>query len=253
MRERPLGENSAALKFAESLLAGEIDIVVFLTGVGVQVLRDAVETRYHGEQFLAALDRCVIFVRGPKPARVLKSWAIHIDRQAPEPNTWRELLAVIDESSEITGQTVAVQEYGRPNEELYTALRDRGAQVLPVPVYRWTLPEETAPLEQAIRDTIAGRVDVLMFTSAFQVTAVLSVADVLGLREQWITAAARCVIASIGPTASEALTASGLTVDLEASPPRMGQLVRLTCQQSPGLLQGKSSVGDSPRHSDSDS
>jgi len=253
MRERPLDENSAALNFAESLFAGEIDIVVFLTGVGAQILRDAVETRYDGQRFLAALDHCSIFVRGPKPARLLRAWNVHIDRQAPEPNTWRELLTVIDAEFKIAGQTVAVQEYGRPNEEFYAALRDRGAEVLPIPVYRWTLPEETAPLEQAIRDTIADHFDVLMFTSAFQLTAVLDVAESLGLRKVWLAAAACCVIASIGPTASEALAEIGLTVDLESSPPKMGQLVRLASEQAPRLLKEKFSDGDSSRSSDSDS
>ena len=246
MRERPLADNSAALTFAGMLFAGEVDVVLFLTGVGAEVLRGAVETRYPGEKFLSALDRCEVFVRGPKPARVLKTWGISIDGQAAEPNTWRELLTVIVARCKVAGRTVAVQEYGRPNEELYAALRNHGAELLPVPVYRWALPAETASLEQAVRDTIAGRFDVVMFTSAFQLTAVLEIAGKLGLRERWIAAASGCVIASIGPTASEALAAHGLTVDLESSPPKMGHLVRLACEQASGLLEKPSATGESP-------
>ena len=38
MREVPLEDNHAALDFAERLLAGEFDVVIFLTGVGTRAL-----------------------------------------------------------------------------------------------------------------------------------------------------------------------------------------------------------------------
>ena len=58
----------------------------------------------------------------------------------PEPNTWRELLAALDEQAPVAGRRVAVQEYGRTNPELLDGLRARGAEVLRVPVYRWDYP-----------------------------------------------------------------------------------------------------------------
>src|SRR5437588_817277 len=81
---------------------------------------------------------------------------------------------------------VAVQEYGEPNPELYEALAQRHAEVVRVPVYRWALPEDTGPLLSAIRTTIAGQFDVLIFTSAQQLRNVLTVAESAGLRDAWI-------------------------------------------------------------------
>ena len=226
MREIPLEENSAAFDFADELLAGRIDVVVFTTGVGTRALAEVVETRHDRTDFLNALARPVTIVRGPKPTSVLNEWKVRIDHRAPEPNTWRELLAVIDAGVEVRDRTVAVQEYGEPNDEFYAALAERGARVQPVPVYRWALPEDTAPLEQAIRSTLAGEFDTLLFTSAQQLRHVLEVAQRQGLADRWREAAARCVVASIGPTCSEALSEQGLAVHVEASPPKMGQLVR---------------------------
>ena len=97
---------------------------------------------------------------------------------------------------------------------------------MPVPVYRWAPPEDIEPLENAIRSIIAGRFDVLMFTSANQVSSVIDTAEQLGMHREWLDAAGRCRIASIGPTCSEAIRACGLHVNYEASPPKMGQLVR---------------------------
>ncbi|MEX0716336.1 MAG: uroporphyrinogen-III synthase [Planctomycetaceae bacterium] len=225
MREVPLGENAAAFAFADELFAGRIDVVVFMTGVGARTLLDTVETRHDRRAFLDALGRAEIVVRGPKPTAVLREWGVRIDHRVPEPNTWRELLATLDEHVVVDGRMFAVQEYGQPNEELYRALAERGARVLRVPVYRWALPEDVEPLRQAIRDTLAGVVEIMLFTSAEQVRNVLRVAEAEGQRDAWIAAASKCRIASIGPTCSEAIREAGLPVHVEASPPKMGHLV----------------------------
>ena len=244
MREVPLGQNEAAFRFAEDLFAGRIHAVVFLTGVGARALLDVIATRHERSRVLEALGRCVVIVRGPKPVAVLREWGIRIDHRAPEPNTWRELVQLLDdEHVSLDGRTVAVQEYGRPSSELYAALAERGAEVRPVPVYRWELPEETGPLEDAIAQTIAGEFDLLLFTSAHQMTNVLAVAERLGVREAWLAAANRCVIGSIGPTASEALREEGLCPDLAPSHPKMGHLVVEACARAPAILPGKRSTG----------
>ena len=230
MREIPLDDNPAAFEFADALFSKKIDMVVFFTGVGAQTLLDALCTRYDREQLIAALAACTVIVRGPKPSAVLRQWKIRIDHFVPEPNTWRDILALLDADCPVTGKTVAVQEYGRPNQDFYRELEARGARVMPVPVYRWALPEDRAPLEAAIKATVAGQFDVILFTSANQLTNVLEVAQSLGLREHWLEAAGTCFIASIGPTASETLSEAGLAPQVEASPQKMGQLVVQTMQ-----------------------
>lgn len=240
MREVPLEQNQPAFDFAERLLAGQVDVLICLTGVGTRALLELVCARYDRQQILGALDRTCVVVRGPKPVVVLREWNIRIDHRAPEPNTWRELVQMLDdEQVPLAGQRVTVQEYGKPSPELCDALRARGAAVMTVPVYRWMLPEDTAPLEAAVLETVAGAFDVLMFTSAFQLTSVLEVAERLGVRDAWIDAANRCVVASIGPTASETLRESGLNPDLEPSHPKMGHLVKETCEAARGLLAAK--------------
>ena len=232
MREIPLEENPEAFAFAEELIAGRVDVMVFLTGVGARALMEVLETRHSRESILQALENCQVIVRGPKPLAVLKEWKVRVDHRVPEPNTSRELLETLSEHFPLQGQTIAVQEYGEPSLELYQELKLRGAKVLPVPVYRWAFPEETGPLFAAIDATIAGEFDVLLFTSAQQVANVLEAADQRGKKEAWLTAAKNCGIASIGPTASEKLRSEGLPVHVEASPPKMGPLVRVALQEA---------------------
>jgi uroporphyrinogen-III synthase len=238
MREVPLESNPAAVAFAEALIRGEFDIVILLTGVGTRVLIDVVARALGGTaEFIAALGRVRLAVRGPKPHGAIREVGLTPWVVAPEPNTWRELVAAIDATgpSPLAGRRVAVQEYGVANEDLLQALAGRGATVTSVPVYQWALPEDLEPLEGACRMLVAGEIDVVLFTTSLQAVHLLQVADGLGLGDGVRASLNRTVIASIGPTTSEELHAQGLDVDLEPSHPKMGVLVRETAERARAL------------------
>ena len=226
LREVPIGENPAAFSFADRLIAGDFDVVVFLTGVGTRFLAQAIETRIPREAWTAALARTKVVIRGPKPLAPLRELKVRVDLQAPEPNTWHELLAALDERLPVAGMRVALQEYGKSNPELIEGLERRGAIVTRVPVYRWALPEDTGPLRRAIEEIAAGRIGAVLFTSAQQAVHMLEVAAELG-REAGLRAALaeRTVVGSIGPTTSETLREHALPVDIEPEHPKMGPLV----------------------------
>ncbi len=227
MQEVPLDNNASAIEFADQLDAGAIDFVVLMTGVGARTLADTMVSQSRFDAFVRQLNQCTVVARGPKPVVVLREWGVAEFHTVRQPNTWRELIELFDTNAmNVAGRTVAVQEYGIPNQQLYDALADRGATVVPVPVYRWKLPDDTTQLAKTIQRVIAGEFDVLMFTSANQARNVLAVAEAHGLRPAFLEAAASCGVASIGPTCSETLVSEGFEVGFEASPPKMGQLVR---------------------------
>src|SRR5688572_21516895 len=155
MREVPLESNTEALTFADALVRHEFDLVVLLTGVGTRALVQLVEqVRGTRETFVAALAATRIVARGPKPVAVLRELKITPWLTAPEPNTWRELLAALDDRRSelpLTGLRVAVQEYGASNPSLLAGLAERGAVVTRVPVYQWALPEDLEPLRAGIQ------------------------------------------------------------------------------------------------------
>lgn len=248
MREVPLEDNAEALRFGEQLLAGQYDFVILLTGVGTRTLLDVLQTRYPLADLTAALARTTLLVRGPKPLAVLKEFGLTAQLTVPEPNTWRDLLAVLDQqkAKDLTGLRIAVQDYGVPNQELLAALRERGAQVTHVPVYRWALPDDTAPLRAVLEALLAERVDVVLITNAVQVDHVMQVLTEQARGETGPTrlrqALSRMVVGSIGPTASERLRSYGWPVDLEPSHPKMGILVKETSERAHALLRAKRSL-----------
>jgi uroporphyrinogen-III synthase len=238
MREVPVASNPEVLRFAEQLFEGKVDAVIFLTGVGARALLSAVQENHPAERFYEALRKTMVMARGPKPLAVLREWKVPVAITVPEPNTWRELLQAIDDSRlELREKKVAVQEYGVPNTELLEGLRERGANLVPVVVYQWDLPEDLAPLRAAVDSIIARKVDVALFTTSVQVVHLFRIAEQMGKRDALKTALGSVVKASIGPTTSEALNGYGLTPDLGASHPKMGFLVKEAAEQAGLLLE----------------
>jgi len=247
LREVPLETNAEALDFAAALMLDEFDIVVFLTGVGTRALMKVVESVCTREVFAAALARTKVAARGPKPMAVLRELQVPVWVLAPEPNTWRELMAALDAKSDerpLAGARVAVQEYGVANVELLDALRSRGAHVTPVPVYQWALPEDLQPLRDAVTAVTNGGVDVVIVTSGVQLAHLCQVAVQMGLEQALLNGLARTVVASIGPTTSEEIGRHGLRPDFEASHPKMGVLVREAAERGGDLLRAKRAVNE---------
>ena len=236
MREVPLERNEDAFAFAERLFAGGFDMMILLTGVGARQLDRLLATRYPAGAFAEALGRLTVVARGPKPAAALRELNVPIAVIAPEPNTWREVVGAIEGRPE---KRIAVQEYGRTNADLLTALRVRGAEVTSVRVYQWDLPEDVEPLREAARRLAAGAVDVALFTTAIQVPHLFRVAREQGIEDAVAAAFARVAVASIGPTTSEALEEYGIRPDLEPSRPKMGYLVQETAQRAAAILRAK--------------
>jgi uroporphyrinogen-III synthase len=241
-REVPSPPSEDELQLIHGLLKQEFDAIIFMTGVGARALVQAAETVCSREDFFAALTRTRVVVRGPKPSAAMHEFNVPVTLAVPEPNTWREIVKALHENPEkvpLPGKRIAVQEHGEPSPELYAALRERGAEVFPVRVYRWELPEDIGPLKNAIRSLIQNEVDIVMFTSSVQFVHAARIAVEMGVTEKFIDALNRAVVASIGPIASETLRENGVAVDLEPSHPKMGFLVKEAAEQSAELVRRK--------------
>jgi len=240
MREVAISENREAVDFAHHVLTGQIDIIIFMTGVGIRHLLAEVERHVDRQRLLEAMSDIVTIARGPKPVAVLRDLGLKPTYRVPEPNTWREVLATIDrEKIQVAQQSVGLQEYGLPNASLVAGLEARGARVQTVKVYRWDLPEDVGPLEGNVRALAAGELDVTMFTSSHQVVNLLRIAEKLNLASEVRAGLARSIVASIGPTTSETLEELGIHVDVEPEHSKMGQLVVASAEQSASLLRRK--------------
>jgi uroporphyrinogen-III synthase len=244
VKERALEDDDTAFRFAERLEAGEFDMVICMTGVGLTLMRDMAASHMPVERLSEALRRVTIVSRGPKPVGVLKSLGVPIHLMIPEPNTWKE---IVDAVALRTERRIAVQEYGRPNLEMNQALEALGATVTPIALYRWELPDDLEPLRDAARRLAARECDVVLFTSSIQLDHLMEVASELGLEAAVRAALLEDIaIASIGPVMTSALTASGYTPDIIPKHPKMWSLVKAAAEEAGAVLAAKRLAGQQP-------
>lgn len=240
MREIPLADERGIQDFGARLFDGSCDALILLTGVGTTILVDALCTRLPRASVLERLARTPLLCRGPKAAGVLRRLGLQPTLVAAEPHTEKELLRGLDESFPVSGKRVFVQEYGPINSDLLAGLRERGAEVMPVKVYRWALPEDTRDLRSALQSIAQARVDVAIFTSAHQVDNVLEYASRIMLADAVRDAFRRSVlVASIGPVTNDALKRHGITADLTPEQAKMAPLVSNLARNAAQLLRQK--------------
>lgn len=238
MRELPLSENPAVDELLRRLERRETQVVIFLTGVGVRSLVAIASATHSRERLAELLEGTTLVVRGPKPVPELRKLGLVARVRAPEPNTWREVLASLDAEASVSGRRVAVLEHGAHSDELVAGLRERGAEVFSVPLYRWSLPEDQEPLRRAVERLASGSLDAVLFTAGGQVDHVMRIAEDLGLRNAVLDAVRGVVVASVGPVCSAALRRHGLPPDLEPEHPKMGHLVVALADHLGGRTSG---------------
>jgi uroporphyrinogen-III synthase len=224
LAELPDLEPARIRDLVASLEAAPPKLAVFQTGVGTRALFAATDALSLTRSLLAILKDATVAARGPKPAGALRSRGVRIDRSAADPFTTKEVLESVKDL-ELQGARVVVQRYGTSNTELDQALAARGAEVVEIPTYRWSLPQDTRPLAELIGSLERGEVDAVVFTNGEQARNLFAVASRSGKSEVLRKSLNATLVASIGPLASAALREAQVNVSLEASPPKLGALL----------------------------
>jgi uroporphyrinogen-III synthase len=179
LRIMPLADDTRLRAATYALLDGPPDIVVANTGVGMRGWLEAADGWGLGEALRQRLDSAYLVARSPKARAAML--AVGFSRTwSPESDSGVDLLDHLVHRGAarrpLTGQRVAVQLHGEPQEEFCGALTAAGADVIEVPVYRWAPPADPTPLQRLI-DLITNRlVDAVTFSSAPAVHSLLRAA-----------------------------------------------------------------------------
>ncbi len=227
-----------------AVIAAAPDIVMVTTAYGMRRWCESADAAGQGEQLLAALANAAIYVRGPKARGAVRAAGLDdVGISSDETTATLTSLVIADG---VQGKTVAVQVHGFTDVESLDRLRAAGATVLTVTPYRWVSAEEGDKLGQLVDGVINGELDVVTFTSAPAVDAVLSAAAQLGREDEFLAALRgsgpdTVVSAAVGPVTATPLIQAGIT-PLVPERFRMGALIRLVCEhlEQTGVLRAES-------------
>ena len=225
LEEKPI-ENRAELEdFVRQAAAGNLEMMIFLTGVGARFLTSAAESIGLKDQFLQSLNKMTIVVRGPKPVSALRQFGVHID-VVPENPTTEGVIEALRER-DLRDIRVGVQLYGTPNPQLVSSLEAKGAQVSAVQVYAYAAAADATAVSALISKILNDEIQVIAFTSAPQVRMLFDFAKQLGRADAVAEKLKNSVVtASIGEITSRALAEHGLAPKIVPKQPKMGALAQ---------------------------
>ncbi|MFI1970629.1 uroporphyrinogen-III synthase [Streptomyces cinnamoneus] len=254
----PLEDDDALRRATRSCLDAPLDYVVATTGVGWRGWMSAAEGWGDGGALLAACRQATVVSRGPKATGAVRASGLH-EAFSPGTEASQEVLAWLL-GRDLRGRRVAVQEHGAPMEAFAAALRERGAEVITAPVYRWSPPRDAQAVRRLVEAAVHQEVQALAFTSAVAAVALLETAAAAGRREELLAALRTGVTAAcVGDLCAQPLLEAGVPVH---RPPRarLGALVRtltevlprhgrwgrrpLRSGPHPLVLQGNALLGD---------
>lgn len=212
-----------------------------LTGVGTRRWFAIAETEGLLPDLLAVLAATRLVARGQKASSALRSAGLEPE-WVPAGETTAEITEWM-EGRVAPGELVALQRHGEPVPKLTGPLEAAGARVVEVATYHWSLPSDVEPARRLLHALVGGGAQALVVTSAPQIRNLFSIAAEAGLEDALQSSLKeRVFLASVGSVASTALTERGLAPDLEASPPRLGALLR-SLAAAAGEVSRKAAAG----------
>jgi len=250
IRTLPLGPEEGLRAATQQLLDQPPDLVIANTGIGVRGWLAYAASWGREEDLLAVLRRARLAARGPKAAGALTTAGLTVWYQEPA-ETMQALVSRMIASG-VAASTVAMIQDGGDDAVDPDRLTAAGATVVPVPVYRWTIPADDKPAWRLIEAACDGRLDAVTFTAGPAVRNLFSIAAQRGADDLLREALNNSVlVACQGPVCADAAVAVGIADPLVPDRARLGTLVQrltvclsatrrtLTVSEIPIVVQGR--------------
>ncbi|CAM3814556.1 uroporphyrinogen-III synthase [Smaragdicoccus niigatensis] len=232
----PLSDDTELERVTREIIVNPPKIVVGTTGIGFRGWMEAAEGWGLAEELKEVMGSARLLARGPKVMGAMRAADLR-EEWSPASESSAEVLDRLLEEG-VEGVRIAVQLHGattewEPQADVCEVLREAGAVVIPVPVYRWVPPQDLTQIDRMIEMIVTGGLDCVTFTSAPAVASILTRAKELGLIEPLLYALRTRVLAAVvGPITSAPL--DELSVPTTAPQrSRLGALARHVAEELP--------------------
>jgi uroporphyrinogen-III synthase len=233
MRIVPLADDEALAETTRALVEAPPAVVVATTGQGFRGWLEVADEWGLGERLRAVLGDATLLARGPKARGAIRgsglreAWSADATESSPE--ILDHLLA--GGAGPLAGTRVAVQLHGDPMTSFLAALREAGADVVLVHVYRWEPPPDLPAVDALIAAIVDRELDAVTFTSAPAVEGLLHRAEVRGRTDELLAAlragpdGTGVLACAVGPVTAAPLDARGVP-SIAPDRFRLGAMVR---------------------------
>ncbi|MBJ8338344.1 MULTISPECIES: uroporphyrinogen-III synthase [Antrihabitans] len=232
----PLSDDTELERVTREIVADPPDISVATTGIGFRGWVEAADGWGLAEELTAALRTTRMLARGPKAKGAIRAADLREEWSPASESSAEVLDHLLAEGVE--GVRIAVQLHGATTEwepipDFCEVLRCAGAEVIAVPVYRWTPPADQTAMDRMIDLTISGGLDCVSFTSAPAVASMLMRAKETGHIEPLLYALrGRVLAACVGPITAAPLEELSVATSMPGRA-RLGALARHIADELP--------------------
>jgi uroporphyrinogen-III synthase len=233
IRTFPLYDEEGLQAATQAVVDHPPDLVVLITALGTRGWMAAAESMGMGDALLDALAGARIYARGPKAAGAALTASLEVTWKAPDAKTSQIVEHLVAEHApgRDGGQAalrVAVQLDGSEDRWIADELVAAGFDVVPVPIYRWTMPIDPTPATRLAQAVADATVDAVTFTAGPALANFVELAGEQGCLDAMLgsfndgSVAAVCV----GPVCAEKAHRLGITRTIEPNHPRLGAMVQ---------------------------
>ena len=236
----PLADDAELERVTGEITTDPPDIVIATTGIGFRGWMEAADGWGAAEELVDALGRSTVVARGPKAKGAIRAAGLREEWSPPNESSSEVIDHLLAQGVE--GLRIGVQLHGATTEweplpDLCAVLREAGAVVVPIPVYRWTPPADTTAMDQMIRATTGHDIDGITFTSAPAVASMLGRARDLGVLDEFLHALRTTVPAlCVGAVTAAPLQALQVPT-IQPARFRLGALARTIADELPRRTQ----------------
>lgn len=204
---------SAAKKFIEALMRGEVDYVIVMSINGVRCLLSAAENLGLKDQLKKHLEKTVTLAVGPKTAQELRKNQIQVDL-IPTRYTSEGIIESLQQR-QVSGKSIWIPRTSQASPALAEKLREMENAVQEVYVYESRLPVDPKLTARFLRDLVGGQIHAIIFSSSLGVKNLFRmIAEQVSMEKLREIMNNKLTIAAIGPKTAETLEEMGLNVDV---------------------------------------
>ena len=228
--------------FITEVLERKVDLVLVMTGPGIQAIMDESKSINREQQFLETLQQIPIIARSGKPQQVLSKHGISENVTLPAHETV-EASFELALAHNVNAKRVAVIWHGASSVEQVKKLKTAGAQVLEFSTYQYSdefdkngtdllkslgykyVEPNTRKICELIENLVKGDVDAVTFTSPPAVDNLFDIAVEHDRAEDLRKALNNAVTVAIGPTTKQTIEKHGVHVKVVPDTYKMGPMM----------------------------
>jgi uroporphyrinogen-III synthase len=204
---------SSIRQFAEELVKGHVDYVIFMSVNGVRYLLNGAEDLGLKTTVKSGLEKTTIVVVGPRTAEELKANQIHVSL-IPMKYTSEGILESF-RLLHVAGKRIYIPRTPAASPALTEKLRSMGGLVREVYVYESGIPADNGLAEKFIRDLAASKIHAVIFGSSLCVTNLFRMlASLVPAKSLSDLLNKQVTVVAIGPVTAETLGKLGVKVDV---------------------------------------